>query len=242
MNDAIKTDKAIFFHTLKQETLSGVEKTSSGNGLSITVHDIHPTPTGDVVGAGRLLSECDKQSLRDYLNGDSSNDLKWLPENLLSLSGESMVWYVPSATRKMHIRLSTSKQISLDITYPSLVFMADADGKLSVAAYAGTGRPSLSKPLYHAPLWNIYSGTSVCLGGATTPKTISPDTMGVWEDAIFNTLFSHSNHDYVIKMPKSKSCSNKDYLRIIKDKAKTKTKFAIKELTPLNKTLEQWAS
>lgn len=65
--------------------------------------------------------------------------------------------------------------------------------------------------------------------------------MKVWEDAIFNTVFSHSNHANVIAVIKGNKKDDRAYMRFIKSKAKSGDKITAKEMTPLGESLEQWA-
>ena len=85
----ITTTKALLFHEVNQTSLSVIDGSDSHNPSltkSITIHSIKNTPSGSVMGAGRLMSEHDKNVLRDYLNDDHSQQTQWLPENLLCLN------------------------------------------------------------------------------------------------------------------------------------------------------------
>lgn len=242
---AITTHKALLFHSLVKQQLDALNNggtnsyQSSNQELSLTVHDVKQSPSGAVIGAGRLLSEADKQELRDYLNGEDGIRGEWLPSNLMLINSQKMVWYVPSKLRTMHIK-SGDKVLHIKLKWPSLIFQADSSGRLKVAAYAGTGRPKLSQPLYHAPLWNIYADTRLCSGSATTTDIISINSMKVWEEAVFDTVFTHSNHDNVL--PNTKAGKQRAYLPFIKNKAKTGATFRVCDMTPLRMTLEQWVS
>lgn len=245
----LKSEKAIIIHTIKTASLELVDgfvvdgNNHGGNrsSLALTVHNIKETAQGAVMGAGRVLSEADKQELKDYLNGESEIRHCWLPHNLMMLNSSQMVWYVPSRQRLMHFK-SKGKTYHVDIQWPSLVFKFTASGALHVAAYAGKGAPSLTTKLYHAPIWNIFANTRLCTGSADTTNIIGVEAMKIWEAAIYDTVFTHSNHDKVIK-PKGKQNAVTDvaYLRFIRGKAKVNEMIKASEMTPLNKTLEQWA-
>lgn len=246
---ALNTEKAIIIHTVKNTPLDVVRDYQGGEfyhrqtdiSLALTVHDIKQSSNGAVMGAGRVLSESDKQQLKDYLNGENEIRNCWLPRNLMMLNSSQMVWYVPSRKRPMHFR-SNGKVMHIDVIWPSLVFRFSASGTLSVAAYAGKGAPKPSTKLYHAPLWNIYANTRLCAGSAETTNIIGVEAMPIWEAAIFDTLFSHSNHSLVIKPKGSqKAVSDASYLRFMRQKAKRNEIIKASEMTPLNKTLEQWA-
>lgn len=237
---AIVTSKALLFHSVENTSLAFTDEVNHNTGISITVHDIKQAPTGSVIGAGRVMSETDKQEIRDFLNGEDAIKNAWLPENLMMLNSQRMVWYVPAQKRPMHFRTDKGKPLTLNVWYPSLVFCFNGSS-LSVAAYAGQGRPSLTQPLYHAPLWNIYSTTRLCAGNSDTTNIISVEAMAVWEEAIFNTLYSHANHNRVLASFDGKSKDDPAYIRFIKQKAKSGDKFKASEMTPLGKSLDEWA-
>lgn len=241
----ITPQKALVFHQIDMPPLDALHDNeysyrdpSRGTQLALTVHDIQQSPTGAVITAGRLFSEADKQELRDYLNGEDSIKSEWLPSNLMLINSQKMVWYVPSKIRTMHITVGSKVQ-HISLKWPSLIFQADSDGQLKIAAYSGSARPKLSQPLYHAPLWNIYGNTKLCSGSAITTNIISVSSMKVWEDAVFETVFTHSNHGEVLKHTKSRK--QRSYIRFIMEKARSGTSFKASEMTPLNITLEQWA-
>ena len=248
----IKTEKALLLHTIQTEDLQVLaleDQTHFIGGrdtsMSLTVHDIKQAPDGPVLGAGRVLSEADKQEIRDYLNGESMIRDCWLPENLMMLNNKQMVWYVPAKKRPMYIK-KKGKVISKVLMWPSLVFRFTSDRKLYVAAYAGSRRPSLDQPLYHAPLWNIYHDSHLCTGSATTTDVISVDAMTIWEDAIFETVFTHPNHAYVLSTNLNKQrigkTSQAAYIKFIEKKCKSGERFKASEMQPLGRRLEQWVN
>lgn len=240
----ITTTKALLFHTIQHIDLAvmgGLKDYVAQNaGLSVTVHDIKESPTGSVIGAGRLMSENDKEDIRNYLNGEEELQTKWLPENLLALNSRHMVWYVPAKKRPMYFRRGADKQIKIELWYPSLVFHSNGRG-LCVAAYAGTGRPSLSQPLYHAPLWNINTEGHLCSGSADTTSKLGVEAMAIWEEAVFNTLFSHSGTSLVLADSKGKK-DDRRYIKFVKEKALAGTKFKTTEMVSMKKTLQDWVN
>lgn len=241
---SIKTHKALLFHTVDKPEMDGLFDEDAIHSLntkqlSLTIHDVKQSPTGSVIGAGRLISEADKQKLRDYLNGEDGVKTQWLPSNLLMINSQKMVWYVPSKIRTMHIKAG-DEVLHIKLKFPSLVFHADCNGRLKVVAYVGNGRPKLTQPLYHAPLWNIYANTSLCSGTAVTTDIISVESMAIWEEAVFNTVFTHSNHNNVLS--NNKAGKQRSYMAFIKKKAKSGAAFNVSDMTPLRMTLENWAA
>lgn len=245
---SLTTTKALLIHELRKYGLNALTEIEAPrynhqSSVSLTVHDIKSTDKGAVMGAGRIMSEADKQELKDFLNGEHSIRDCWLPENLMMMNSTQMVWYVPAKKRPMYFGTG-SHAFSVEVMWPSLIF-CQSSGTLNVAAYAGKGRPKLTQKLYHAPLWNVYSTTRLCSGSADTTSIIGLDAMKVWEEAIFNTNFTHSNHSNVIarhtKSERYASVSDKHYQRFIKNKAKSGEPFRVSEMVPLNVTLENWA-
>lgn len=240
--------KAIVIHKIRQVGLQSLQELDSSSynaqsTVALTVHDIKQTDKEPVMGVGQLFSEADKQELKDYLNGEHSIRDCWLPENLMMMNSSQMVWYVPAKKREMYFRKG-DKPFSLNVAFPSLIFRFSG-GSLSVAAYVGRGRPKLTQKLYHAPLWNIYQNTRLCTGTADTTNIIGIEAMKVWEDAVFETVFSHSNHPHVIarhtKSKKYAEVSDPQYLRFIKSKAKSGETIKANDMVPLGVTLEAWA-
>lgn len=237
-HNSVVTDKAMLFHTVTSDGLGFADDEGLRKSLCITVHDIKKSPKGPVLGAGRLMTVADKQSLRDYLNGEEEIRTNWLPENLMMMNSSCMVWYVPSRMRSMFFTLK-GKSIKLDVRWPSLTFCYDPKNKLRIAAYASCGRPKMNQPLYHAPLWNIYADTRLCIGNADSTEVIGVEAMSVWEEAVFNTNFTHSNNDRVLA-PKGRLKKSPSYVTFIRQKARSGDPIKAKEMVSLNTTLEEW--
>lgn len=174
---AITTHKALLFHSLAKQQLDALNQRDIASyqpvsdELSLTVHDVKQSPSGAVIGAGRLLSEADKQELRDYLNGEDGIKGEWLPSNLMLINSQKMVWYVPSKLRTMHIKAG-DKVLHIKLKWPSLIFQADSSGRLKVAAYIGTGRPKLSQ-LSTMPRFGIFTVIRACVVAVLRLLTLS---------------------------------------------------------------------
>lgn len=232
---AITTQQVLLFHQISTNELDFVRANNDGHSrsnISITTHAIKETPSGSVIGAGRLLSEFDKQALRDFLNGEEEMKSGWIPENVMMMNSKRMVWYVPSKIRPMHF-LTKDGSIHYSILWPSLVFCFDAQKRLRVATFMGNRRPRLDQKLFHAPIWNVDSNGVLCAGSNTTTQQISIEAMQIWEEAIFKSNFSHRNHDKVLAV-------DTPYLKFIKQKSNSGERITAKELTPINKTLQDW--
>lgn len=75
---------------------------------------------------------------------------------------------------------------------PSLVF-AQTDKSLSVCAIRGHDRPANDTPIYHAPLFNTYDNTSVCLGDVTLEPISSFASIDRNESAFLRGINTHAN-------------------------------------------------
>ena len=69
---SIKTHKALLFHTVDKPEMDGLFDEDAIHSLntkqlSLTIHDVKQSPTGSVIGAGRLISEADKLGRREVL-------------------------------------------------------------------------------------------------------------------------------------------------------------------------------
>ena len=156
------------------------------------------------------------------------------------MNSSRLVWFVPSKLRPMFFR-GNGRSFKVDVIWPSLVFCCDPSLKLRIATYGGNGRPNLSQRLYHAPLWNIYRGTRLCIGSSAQTDVIDIGAMKIWEEAIFRTNFTHSNHDTVIaKGVKGDKNTDEAYIRFIRQKSKARERIRVSEMTALNSTLEHW--
>jgi len=123
-----------------------------------------------------------------------------LPQNLLAFNNENakptVIWYVKSSER----HLSFTDKLCKDglMKLPALVFMVKGDSFYVWAIK--TNNPKEDTILYDAPFHNIWPNGRVCMGNAKTYgfKEVH-SIMKNWEDAFFQSKFSHLNRDSPIK-------------------------------------------
>lgn len=237
--------KAIIIHEAKVELIS-FDNTRRANARSVlTVHDIFESNQGPVIGAGQAMSDTDREMLRSLLNGESPGQSRWWPETLLFQDAYQMVWYVPPAKRSMYFRVG-NEQKKFNLWWPGLVMSYKIGKGFRVIAYAGSGRPSHDQKLYHAPLWNINAVGGICSGSAITSREISPEAMDIWNRVVFDTNFTHSNHEQIIAFddvqPKAQDKElNQRYLDFIRYKAEAGTRIQAAEMVETGRTLKEWA-
>jgi len=119
-----------------------------------------------------------------------------LPKNLLAFNNENaeptVIWYIKASERN----LSFTKGLCKDglMKLPALVFRLKGTN-LSVWAIK-TNNPNEDTILYDAPFHNVYGGGKVCMGNAkvNNSKEVSK-IMKTWEDAFFQSKFSHLNRE-----------------------------------------------
>ena len=74
--------------------------------------------------------------------------------------------------------------------HPALLFVV-RDGALFVRALATNERPHGGTKLAAAPYWNIDSNGAVCAGTMRTPKSLTVDSIPAWQQAFFQSEFTH---------------------------------------------------
>jgi len=95
----------------------------------------------------------------------------------------------------MFFRGADSKAESLNgkiYPHPALVFLISGKD-LYVRALAEDTRPSANTRLKNAPYWNTDARGLVCQGDMRVPDEVAVSTIRGWEDAYFQSAFTHPN-------------------------------------------------
>lgn len=175
----------------------------------ITCHSVVPPVTAGghpTLGVARPINQAFVRSLSLVLASKVKPEI--LPENVLFAGGDTLLWWTPASRRPMYF-LTRKGEDEKDIKsihgatfpHPPLVFMAETRG-LTVRALSSNTRPSADTPLMIAPYWNVFIDGSVCLGPVRRPKTLSSLTIPDWQNAFFDSQFSHPNTPLLAKSPK----------------------------------------
>ncbi len=218
---------------------------NSGAGSAKVVVTRHPVFTQDdgqrLLGAGRRVANRDLRSMRKSLDRAFTDGEGWLEDALLFRTGQEMAWFVPAQKRPIYFRVVGNKVFTYQIQWPTLVFRYHETHGFRIVACAGTHRPTPDRKLYHAPLWNIGDKGTLCLGSASGGNDLSAASRRQWEEAVFESAFSHSNHDRVIRYGRKKP-ENPDqaYLSFIRDKHRTGQPIFSREMVPFGMALGQW--
>ena len=237
-------------------SLAVIFHTSNGDAYnpraSLRMVTAHPVTMDDngvpQLCPGRPLSPSDERSVLDLLMGRKSSDVEILPPTVLARRDDMTMWWLPPQVRPMHLRLSDGRYLAEDRMWPNLVALVSGR-TLFLAAVKGGSRPTASSLLHHAPLGNIYGDTRVCTGTCTLPFGSELACIAEWDAVIFNTAFTHDNHDSPIA-PAAKKSKKKESARGIGSKREATNFWASSQdvsnpfpdarLVPLGMALGDW--
>ncbi len=237
----IEPQKAILFH---RGTAINQTNYYSSESFLASVHDFVVNDRNEsVIGAGRLLSKEDVESmLRSILDLGNSN-AQLLPSHVLSISERHIAWTVPAQVRPMIFNLRGAKSvIKIMAPWPRLLLVANKNGKLAVAALkTKSRRPTANTKLFNAPLMNVSLNGAVCTGTAALPNGCEIDHLTDWESVMFDSAFSHVNnyHTLILDGNAQNGVDDKQHFRFWNALSKGKEQFFPNQyLEPMNTPLE----
>ena len=143
-----------------------------------------------LLGAGQLVTTAVLRELARTLG--TACPVEFLPEQVVARTPELLAWWTPAIIRPMFFR--TGSELA-DVSgerfpHPALVLVVRT-GSLYVRALRSSQRPNAETKLYAAPYWNVGNDGAVCAGTMRTPKSTSVATMASWEQAFFQSEFTH---------------------------------------------------
>jgi PRTRC genetic system protein B len=167
------------------------------NNGAISRHTIHGRDNNFQMGSGHVLS---KQGLTRLLNAkrkavEENLPLEILPTRLVLKTSKIMVWIKDPCQHDMWI----SKRKYAAVPWPRLLFIATENGLKVFSIKKTRNSINMDTKLYHAPLMNIYDHGGLCFGSATHPGDLTLNTISAFEDAVFNSVFTHVNHDKTLR-------------------------------------------
>lgn len=146
------------------------------------------------------LSELEADKLAEALYRSSESSRNYLqpaglmPENILHTDNRTgtLIWYTSPFCQILQFAQGSGLCTG---TYPIPMLIWKADKvSLSLFAIKGKDKPELKTSLHHAPFLNTYGTGKICMGNVS----IEPDICGsmeqfieFWQNAFFNSLFSH---------------------------------------------------
>ncbi len=149
----------------------------------------HPVRNGKIA-EGAVLSEASFKHFREFFVAERL--LQYIPERVIAYSGEFLMWWTPAQKRPLFFE----KLIGIPngmAPVPPLVFLVTANGGMFVYAMTENARPTPKTVLYHAPFYNLYEETGVCLGDANRAG-VSLSDVEKWEDVFFGSEFTHADN------------------------------------------------
>jgi PRTRC genetic system protein B len=163
-----------------------------GNRVMATVHAVvqkeaDGTP---LLGAGQLLSTAALRELTRQLG--RSCPAEYLPDHIVARTPELIAWWAQPARRPMFFREGSelANFSGKVFPHPTLLFVV-RNGVLFVRALPENRRPDRETRMAAAPYWNIDNNGAVCAGTMRTPKSLAVDSIAAWQQAFFQSEFTH---------------------------------------------------
>lgn len=206
-------------YVLKQALLiyQAQNQYESSPATAVSVHDVvnlngHPT-----LGPGQPITRPAVESLAAALGRNLESG--YLPANVVSLGFNQIAWWCPGAKRRIWFKpdgrfnggreeqgrektesMKTFKLNGKFVWHPPLLFIAAR--QLRVFALARNERPAADSPVYRAPYWNLWEDGGMCNGNRAMSSHTTPASIPGYEDAFFNSAFSHTNITRLCRHPK----------------------------------------
>ncbi|MGE8450184.1 MAG: PRTRC system protein B [Pseudomonadales bacterium] len=180
----VNVTKAVLLYSQKDGTISYA-----------TLHPILVAPKGDrpTIGAGVPLDRFGLVQCLQSLAENAIPQAEFLPATVLSIGAHAVTWWCPPCTRRVFFQCKELGNRSSIVPHPGLVFQAAVDG-FRVFALRDEGRPTPKTKLYEPPYFNTWDAGEICVGSAKVPARIGVSAIRGWEDAFFNSAFTHPNH------------------------------------------------
>ncbi len=201
-----------------------------------TYHKIH---RNGELSAGKNI---DVNDLEELFRSNGKGGMNFLPENVLAVKNNSIVWFEKSRKHKIFFntegkdRLALNQYSGREVIWPALLFMIRQE-TLHCWALGNNRRPTLKTPVYIAPLTHISEiNGQVCLPhGLRLLSGVNPqDNMRLVSESFYNGIFGHGTGSMrQINHPGGHDGFWTEYLK--KDKH---TGFPVELLKPTNKNLE----
>lgn len=171
-----------------------------GGQAFATAHEVAKVGKKTVILAGKAMSAQAAVELALELSKNAARG-GFVPQELLFHDGDTMSWWVPPARRHVSFK---AKELGADergevVSHPGLVFMASGRRHWSVWAVKGNERPNEQTPLFLAPYFNVSETGVICVGNVSLPDGTAAERISAWNDAFFNSFFTHSNARKLVK-------------------------------------------
>lgn len=170
----------------------------SQNVLGATRHDIRLVNGQPEIAPGTPVTLAGVEQLARALGQRLESCL--LPERVLAVSMNALVWWSPAQRRRIWFKPTDTTKEAKELQklngkfvhHPALLFALQR-GELTVLALGRSHRPTEKTPLYRAPYFNLSPEGHLCKGTARVPDALNPAAIERYENAFFDSAFSHSN-------------------------------------------------
>lgn len=162
----------------------------------LTHHKVEGPASKPKLGPGAPVDRDYARQLLESLNGKAGRD-GWVAENMLYRSDRVMAWFSPAKMGNMFFRMGRGRK-ALRVPWPTLVFIAERGGDLLIFAAKGASRPGADTQLFNAPIANVGADGRMCWGSVEKPEFGVAQILA-FENAVFRTYFTGSNHDRTFK-------------------------------------------
>ena len=162
-----------------------------------TVHEVEQVDGEPVILAGQAMTPRAAIQLARSLSKSVAHG-GFLPETVLYMDGDLLLWWVPPIKRHIVFR----EQALLEhwgtpergevVPHPGLVFAASSS-VWKVWAVKGNSRPNLQTRLFQSPYFNVWEGGDICRGNVQVPEGTTAEKIDAWNSAFFGSFFTHPN-------------------------------------------------
>ena len=162
-----------------------------GDGAFASLHKVKHAEDGiPYLAPGEALTTAFLRTLAQGLGAQVKPEI--LPDNVLARTPDMLVWWSRPQQRVMFfggVNEEGRKLNGLLFPHPPLIFKV-VGRDLFVRAVATNSRPSRKTPMKIAPYWN--TDIRVCPGTMRVPDAFDVASMPQWEDAFFQSEFTHA--------------------------------------------------
>ena len=208
------------------------------NDCIVAHHDI----VDGKIGVGHPIDPAEAAQLVNTLVEQKRVTSGWVDSRVIFESDKHLAWYRQADTTNTSLwfRIDSKPSIEVCAKLPTLIFIRSKNASTTtVFACIGNQRPTPETKLYCAPLFNTGEFGAFCLGSATVPVGLmeASEMISGTENAIFDSVFTHSNPSNTFSKKHGDTISNKQHIEIWKGFAKRNERPKKSDLTPMECTL-----
>lgn len=161
----------------------------NSNEAIMLSHEIKAINGKMQIGAGRGFSSEDKSRIFELMEKEVGMvDFTFLSEKVLALSRYGICFYREAKPCAFWVNKTFEQSCKIKAPCPRLVFKV-RNGRLSVVALRGNGRPRGDEFVCHAPFGNISGGTAMCFNNSLPARPEIKDC-DVIERGFFESPFT----------------------------------------------------